>query len=560
MGLPFPAASKSPHSIDNMEEHVSGQSNKPLPKPAHALDGNAVVEGLGGNARDGLTKEEAQSRLNEYGRNELDEGPGVPPFKILLRQIANAMMLVLIMAMVVSFAIQSWIEGGVITGVIVLNIVVGFFQEYNAEKTMDSLRSLASPTANVVRGGQTINIPTAELVPGDLVELKLGDTVPADVRLLESLNFETDEALLTGESLPVAKDEEGIFDPDTGPGDRLNIAYSSSTVTKGRARGIAFATGMYTEIGSIAASLRKGQSKVRPVKRRPDGTVNPIRYAESWGMTFADAVGRFLGVNVGTPLQRKLSRLALLLFGIAVVCAIIVLASNSWSNKSEVIIYAVATGLSMIPASLIVVLTITMAVGTKRMVKRNVIVRKMTSLEALGGVTDICSDKTGTLTQGKMVAKKAWIPSRGVYSVGTSDNPIDPTLGNLSISDVEPRKETEAEKQDPDGVPFEELLKDNNDLEQFLTIAALANLANVHQSEGEWKARGDPTDIAIQVFAARFNWNRSRWTSDADDAIWKQRAEYPFDSTSTIILPSGETELTEEIRSQILENMEALAS
>merc|ERR1711939_665575 len=125
------AASNSFPPIDKMEEHVSGQSNKPLPKPAHALDGNAVVEGLGGNARDGLTKEEAQSRLNEYGRNELDEGPGVQPFKILLRQIANAMMLVLIMAMVVSFAIQSWIEGGVITGVIVLNIVVGLIGLYD---------------------------------------------------------------------------------------------------------------------------------------------------------------------------------------------------------------------------------------------------------------------------------------------------------------------------------------------------------------------------------------------------------------------------------------------
>ncbi len=192
------------------------------------------------------------------------------------------------------------------------------------------------------------------------------------------------------------KDEEQTFAEDTGPGDRLNVAFSSSTVTKGRARGIAFATGMSTEIGSIAAALRKSDSKVRPVKRRPDGSASPIRYAESWTMTFTDAVGRFLGVNVGTPLQKKLSRLALLLFGIAVVCAIIVMSANSFSGNSEVIIYAVATGLSMIPASLIVVLTITMAVGTKRMVARHVIVRKMDALEALGAITDICSVSIST--------------------------------------------------------------------------------------------------------------------------------------------------------------------
>lgn len=144
---------------------------------------------------------------------------------------------------------------------------------------------------------------------------------------------------------------------------------------------------MYTEIGSIASALRKTDSKRRPVKRRPDGTARPHRYAEAWGLTATDAVGRFLGVNVGTPLQKKLSRLAIFLFGVAVVCAIIVMAANNFANQTEVIIYAVGTGLSMIPASLIVVLTITMSAGTKRMVKRNVIVRNMRALEALGGVT-----------------------------------------------------------------------------------------------------------------------------------------------------------------------------
>lgn len=289
--------------------------------------------------------------------------------------------------MAASFGIESWIEGGVVAAVIALNITVGFVQEFKAAKTMDSLRSLSSPTAQAVRSGNNETVVTAEIVPGDLVELKTGDTIPADVRLIEAVNFETNEALLTGESLPVRKETMTTFPSDTGPGDRLNVAYSSSTVTKGRARGIVFATGLHTEIGQIAAALRGNNSNRRQPKRREDGTTSLGRHMQAWGLTASDAVGRFLGVNVGTPLQRKLSKLALLLLGTALVCALIVLGANDFMSEQQVVIYAVATGVSMIPASLIVVLTITMAAGTKRMVERNVIVRNLKALEALGGVT-----------------------------------------------------------------------------------------------------------------------------------------------------------------------------
>lgn len=204
---------------------------------------------------------------------------------------------------------------------------------------------------------------------------------------MEAMNFETDEALLTGESLPVRKTATGVFDEHTGPGDRLNIAYSSSTVTKGRAKGIVFATGMTTEIGQIAAALREKKSRSRPVKRREDGSASPFAYLEAWSMTVVDAIGKIVGVNIGTPLQRKLSWLALYLLAAAIICAIIVLGANEFIDRQEVIVYAVATGVSMIPSSLVVVLTITMTVGTKRMVERNVIVRNLNSLEALGSVT-----------------------------------------------------------------------------------------------------------------------------------------------------------------------------
>lgn len=383
-----------------------------------------------------------------------------------------------------------------------------------------------------------------------------------------------------------------MFDDDTGPGDRLNVAYSSSTVTKGRARGIVYATGMYTEIGTIAMSLRNKGSKRRPVKRKADGSAGPHRYLEAWGKTAGDAIGHFLGVNVGTPLQKKLSRLALLLFAIAVICAIIVLAANEFSNNQEVVIYAVATGLSMIPASLIVVLTITMAAGTKRMVERNVIVRNLKSLEALGAVTDICSDKTGTLTQGKMVCKRVWIPSKGTYGVGSSNEAFNPTVGDLTFTAKQPHEMDFNAEEKPQS--YQELLENNQPLLDFMKVASLANLATVHRmdhEQGAWTARGDPTEIAIQVFASRFQWNRLNFTH-GDKPSWKQLAEFPFDSdvkkmsvifeelatqekfvftkgavervigscTKVFLDPETPVDMTEEIRDQILTNMESLAS
>jgi potassium/sodium efflux P-type ATPase len=558
--------------------------------PAHALKWKQVVDELKTDIDDGLTASDAKSRLDKYGRNELGDASKVNPGKILLRQIANAMTLVLIIAMVVSFAIQSWIEGGVVAGVIFINIAVGFYQEFQAEKTMDSLRSLSSPTAQAVRDGESRSLPTVEIVPGDLVELKTGDTIPADIRLVDAVNFETDEALLTGESLPVRKAHNDVFESSTGPGDRLNVAYSSSTVTKGRATGIVFATGMHTEIGSIAAALRKKNSKLRPVKRNEDGNAKPYRYVQAAILTCTDGVGHFLGVNVGTPLQKKLSRLAVLLFVIAVICAIIVLGANDFRNQREIIIYAVATGLSMIPASLVVVLTITMAAGTNRMVERNVIVRNLRSLEALGAVTDICSDKTGTLTQGKMVAKKAWVPAEGTYTIDDTDEPFNPTKGSILFNEKEPHKIDYRDKDQPSS--YAGLIQNNDALKDYLRAASLANLATVHQNDaGHWNARGDPTEIAIQVFASRFQWNRRASVSGDHPAV-KLLVEFPFDSDvkkmSTIykdqhtgkmnVYTKGAVErviasctsyharndhdavqMTEEYRSQILENMEALA-
>ncbi|KAK0610648.1 hypothetical protein B0T17DRAFT_603270 [Bombardia bombarda] len=594
------------------QPHVSGQSNWPLTRPAHALTHLQVADELGADILVGLSREEAKRRIEEYGRNELGEAEGVQPLKIVIAQIANAMTLVLILAMCVSFGIRSWIEGGVVAAVVLLNVVVGFFQEYSAEKTMDSLRSLSSPTASVVRGSEAIIVPSGEIVPGDLVEVKMGDTIPADIRLIEAKNFETDEALLTGESLPVRKSQKQTFEDGTGPGDRLNVAYSSSTVTKGRAKGIVFATGIHTEIGAIAAALNKKDRKVRPVKRNQKGHAGPHRYLEAYTLTLGDVVGRFLGVNVGTPLQRKLSKLAMLLFAIAVVFALVVLGANRFQTSQEVVIYAVATGLSMIPASLVVVLTITMAAGTKRMVERNVIVRNLKSLEALGAVTDICSDKTGTLTQGKMVARGAWVPGLGTYTVDmTSNEPFNPTKGDIRFDPRMPNQinfkaqtqpantttsaaEKEASRAHGGAItcPTQLLADSTTGLQGFLTVASLANLATVFPKQDQWHARGDPTEIAMQVFATRFGWNRLSFTT-GDDADWSEVAEFPFDSDvkrMSVIMrhisanehiaftkgaverviavctrycsgdSTDEVPMTDAFRAQILRNMEVFAS
>lgn len=207
---------------------------------------------------------------------------------------------------------------------------------------MDSLRSLSSPTAAVLRDGKIEHIPSGDVVPGDIVELKTGDVVPADLRLFESMNFEADEALLTGESLPVAKNPELVFEEEVGVGDRINLAYSSSTVTKGRARGIVIGTGMTTEIGKIAESLAGKQKKPsRSMSRKKHGNLQPVKGA--FFNTY-DAIGKLLGLTVGTPLQKKLAKLAYVLLFCACLLAVIVLGVNKFKATHEVIIYAISLG------------------------------------------------------------------------------------------------------------------------------------------------------------------------------------------------------------------------
>lgn len=250
--------------------------------------------------------------------------------------------------MALAYGVSDYIEGGVITAVIVANVLIGFYQEFRAEQKMDALRSLSSPSATVLRDGQTETIPSADVVPGDIVLVTTGDTVPADLRLIEAMNLECDEKILTGEAIPVCKDAGfRAEDESVGVGDRLNMVYSSSTVTKGRGKGIVVYTGMYTEIGKIASSVQGKEHKTnRSMSVKRGGLFQPVK---GGALRIWDGLGKFLGLTTGTPLQIKLSKLAYTLFGFAILLAIIVFGVNKFHVTNEVAIYAISTGWLLFP-------------------------------------------------------------------------------------------------------------------------------------------------------------------------------------------------------------------
>jgi potassium/sodium efflux P-type ATPase len=458
--------------------------------------------------RAGLATNEAATRREKYGRNKLETSGGVTWWNILVRQVSNSLTLVLVIAMVLSYATLDFIEGGVINAVILLNIVVGFFQDYRAEQTIQSLQAMAAPVCKVVRDDGTISTVKAdELVPGDIVHLTVGDIVSADLRLATSTNLATDEALLTGESKPCSKSADTTIKELSAPlGDRHNIAYSSTTVTRGRGVGVVIATGMSTEIGKIAFLLRDK-------KQTAQGN-----WLVRTGGRILYAIKNALGL-VGTPLQVKLSYFGLLLFGLAILLAIIVFSTAMWDIDGETLIYGICVAVAVIPESLIAVLTITMAVGSKAMAKGNVIVRKMGALEAIGGVTNICSDKTGTLTQGKMLARMAYLADGRTLTVENETSPFDPTSGHISM----------------DGLTvMQSCVLGDAALQAFFQTISVCNLASVFPPKAEdgatglWSATGEPTEIALQVMAMRVGHSKAEVLEKHGLRL---AAEHSFDSS-----------------------------
>ncbi|KAI0441590.1 hypothetical protein F4803DRAFT_551955 [Xylaria telfairii] len=509
----------------------------------HALPIHQLEQLLETDANHGLSHTEAARRLAEYGPNKVKAAKGLSAWKILLRQVSNSLTVVLILVMALSFAIHDYAEGGVITAVIVLNIVVGLVQDYRAEKTIEGLQALSAPSCKVIRSKVAMTTKAEELVEGDLVMLNVGDIIPADIRLVSGLNLSTDEALLTGESVPISKISDIVLsDADLPLGDRTNMVYSASTVTRGRGTGIVTATGMNTEVGRIAELLRANSN--------PKG--EDLSWLASYWLRVKMGARSILGLD-GTPLQVKLSKFALILFALAILLAIIVFSANRFDIDGDVLIYGICVGVAVIPESLIAVLTISMAVGTKAMAKGNVIVRKLSVLEAVGGVTSICSDKTGTLTQGKMITRKIWLRDGSVASVEACTHPFDPTSGKVIWED----------DKSPSSNRPSSISRLPSSARRFVECISLCNNATVSDGKvvsgddtvetsttstaitSDWTAVGEPTEIALQVFAMRFDVSKAT-ISQTNNSILV--TEHPFDSSCkrmTVVYarPSGEVDV-----------------
>ncbi|GKT89137.1 LOW QUALITY PROTEIN: potassium/sodium efflux P-type ATPase [Colletotrichum tofieldiae] len=449
-----------------------------------------------------------------------------------MRQISNSLTLVLVIVMILSFAIQDYIEGGVITAVILLNIVVGFIQDYNAEQTIQSLYALSAPTCKVIRDGIAETIQAQTLVKGDLVMIAVGDVVPADLRLLEGINLSIDEALLTGESLPISKHPEAIFEEADIPS--ATASTWSTPPPPLLEDALAVLSPPPTEVGKIAMMLRT-------TRKRDENASLPVRAL----MRVKAAVKSILGLE-GTPLQVKLSKFALLLFGLAILLAIIVFSVSKFDIDDQVLIYGICVGVAVIPESLIAVLTITMAVGTKAMASGNVIVRKLSSLEAVGGVTNICSDKTGTLTQGRMITRKIWLAEDTTAIIEGTTDPYDPTSGKVRWPGSAASSSASSGASTPTVEKTDDTIQSSS-FGAFLKAIALCNNSSVTDGKTStdtesmttatevpvtWSAIGEPTEIALQVFAMRYGKGKNDLVSSEKT---KMLYEFPFDSSCKLM-------------------------
>lgn len=336
----------------------------------HSLSESEVLEKLK-TSDYGLSDEEVRSRQKVYGYNELSKKKRKSIFKLALYELKDPMIIILILASILSFLLDEFVEGYVILFIVFINTIISVVQQKKAEASIEALKNMSAPTAHVIRNNSEIIIPASELVIGDIVILEAGSVVPADIRLIESANLKIQESALTGETVPVEKDADEVLKPDCFLADRINMAYTSSLITYGRGIGVVIATGMNTEVGHIASLLNNSDEFDTPLKRK------------------LSAVGKTLSI-VGL-----------------IVCVIIFVIGLLYKRPIlPLFMTAISLAISIIPEGLPATATIVMALGVKRMAKENALIRKLPAVETLGSSTVICSDKTGTLTQNRMVVKK----------------------------------------------------------------------------------------------------------------------------------------------------------
>ena len=392
----------------------------------------------------GLEEVDVQKRFAESGPNELKASARVSPWVLFFEQFKNILIQILLIATLFSAFLGHAVEAIAIAVIVLFAVILSFVQEYRAERAIEALRRMAAPTANVVRNGKEKKIPARELVPGDVILLKAGDKIPADARMVQCFNLQVEEAALTGESLPVEKRIDALGAGEISIGDRNNMVYSGTVVSYGRGRAVVTDTGMNTEFGKITGMLQEVETAKTPLQKN------------------LDTVGKNLAKAAGV-----------------IVAIIVVLGFFRGQPFLEMIIFGIALAVAVVPEALPAVVTISLAIGVQRMVKRHALIRRLPIVETLGCTTVICSDKTGTLTKDEMTIRKIFVPGQ-VYDVDGSG--YDPT-GSFSLK---------GKQIDP-----------SQNITALLRAAVLASDAYLVKEEGRWEIKGDPTEGAIIVAAAK---------------------------------------------------------
>jgi len=405
----------------------------------------------------GLTDEEARRRLAEHGPNLLERVAADGPLRILWRQIDNPLIWVLLVAAVVAIGLGKVTDGLVVLAVVVVNSLIGFVQEYRANRAIEALRGMVPEYATVLRDGARRQIPVADLVPGDLVLLASGDKVPADMRLTAVKNLRVEEAALTGESVPVEKGVRAV-DADSAIGDRWSMAFGGTLATYGTATGAIVATGARTELGRISTLLQEATTLETPLTRALATVGRYIAVAVVAVSAVILTIGVLRAIDAGLPLGESLR---------------------------ETLIFAIALAVGAIPEGLPAIVTISLAIGVQRMARRHAIIRKLPAVETLGSTTVICSDKTGTLTRNEMTVVEVWTPAGGPCRIeGVGYAPEGGFRRGDSGADDEPGRAPE-------------------DVRRLLVDAALCSDATLHGEDGRWTIAGDPTEGALVVAAEK---------------------------------------------------------
>jgi Ca2+-transporting ATPase len=421
----------------------------------HAEDVVKVLHRLYSDPLQGLSPEEVEKRRTRYGPNELKKERPASLFSLFLGQFRNLLIVILLVAIILSALVGEWVDALMIAIIVLISAVLGFTQEYKAERAMEALKKMLSPMTTVLRAGQEMDVLSSDLVPGDILLLEAGDKIPADARLIEVRSLNCDEAALTGESVPVRKDAAPLCS-DIPPSDQKNMVFAGTTVTYGRGRAVVTSTGMQTEFGKIAEEVSVAVPKKTPLEKR------------------TEEIGRWLGVMAGS--------ICVFVVGVSALREIL---AGQFSAKFmlEAVIFAVALAIAAVPEALAAIVTGALAIGMHRMAKHNALVRKMPAVETLGCATVICSDKTGTLTKGEMTVRRIW-------TVG-SDHEVT-GVG------YEPSGEIRGASKDILG---------ESPLSRLLKGALLCNDAQLREAEGKWTVKGDPTEGALVVAAAKAGLN-----------------------------------------------------